>query len=163
MLVNLVVQILWISYAPITADAARFYGGFRTGRRLHGDGLHDRLRPPRDSGRRADRPLGASTKAWASAPFSSLSSPWSAACPAEATWGRWIGSVGIAVAQPFFLNAWTGRCPPPRTSAPRPSISPRFPTSWIAGAWATNAHGSRRRCRLREPNSTAPSPRSHRL
>lgn len=106
MLVNLVIQVLWISYAPITADAARFYGV-------------------------SELAIGFLAMVFMivyvplSIPVAWLIDRWGfhkavgfgAVLLSAFAWMRALagsnyalalaGTIGLAVAQPFFLNAWT--------------------------------------------------------
>jgi len=106
MLVNLVIQVLWISYAPITADAARFYGvtelaiGFLAmvfmvvyvPLSIPVAWLIDRWGFHKAAGFGAVlMMIFAGIRALAGSSYT----------------GALVGTIGLAVAQPFFLNAWT--------------------------------------------------------
>ncbi len=50
MFINLTIQMLWITYAPITGPAAKFYGVTDLADRFAGDVVHDRFYSTFDSG-----------------------------------------------------------------------------------------------------------------
>ena len=58
MAVNITIQMLWIAYAPITSEAARYYhvSTLKVGPLLHG--VHDRLHPAVAARRLAHRLQG---------------------------------------------------------------------------------------------------------
>jgi MFS family permease len=106
MLVNLVIQILWISYAPITADAARFYGVSELGIGFMAMVFMIAYVP-------LAIPVAWAIDRWGfhkSVGFGSVVFTLFAVLRGLA--GRnfvvaMIASTGMAMAQPFFLNAWT--------------------------------------------------------
>ena len=106
MLVNLVIQVLWISYAPITADAAKFYGvselaiGFLA---MVFMVVYVPLSIP--VAWLIDR-WGFHKAAGFGAVLMSVFA-WIRALAGSGYAMALIGTIGLAVAQPFFLNAWT--------------------------------------------------------
>ena len=64
MFINLTIQILWITYAPITGLAAEFYGVTDLQIGLAVDGLYDRLSPALHSGFVGDRHLWIPDSGW---------------------------------------------------------------------------------------------------
>ncbi len=55
MFINLTIQILWISYAPITGVAAKYYGVSDLQIGFSVDAVHDRIRPTRHTCLLGDR------------------------------------------------------------------------------------------------------------
>lgn len=106
MLVNLVIQVLWISYAPITADAARFYGvselaiGFLA---MVFMVVYVPLSIP--VAWLIDRWGFHKAVGFGSVLFTVFA--WVRALAGSSYAVALVGTIGLAVAQPFFLNAWT--------------------------------------------------------
>lgn len=106
MLVNLVIQVLWISYAPITADAARFYGvselaiGFLAMVFMI---VYVPISIP--VAWLIDRWGFHKAVGFGAVLFSVFA--WLRALAGSSYVLALAGTIGLAVAQPFFLNAWT--------------------------------------------------------
>ena len=123
--VNLTIQMLWISYAPITSQAATYYGVSHLVDRLPGDDVHDRLHPAVAAGRLGDRHARLSPCRGLRRRADGASSASRAAWPARTT--RWCCSARSASPSPS-RSCWTPgpRCRPtgsPRASGRRPSAS----------------------------------------
>lgn len=106
MLVNLLIQILWISYAPITTDAAQFYRVSELAIGLFAM-LYMIVYVP------LALPVAWTIDRWGFRLSTALGSLLMAlfALIRAAAGNRYgialVGTLGLAVAQPFYLNAWT--------------------------------------------------------
>lgn len=106
MLVNLVIQVLWISYAPITADAARFYGVSELAIGFFAMVFMVVYVP-------LSIPVAWLIDRWGfhkavgfGAVLLSVFA-WIRALAGSSYAMALVGTIGLAIAQPFFLNAWT--------------------------------------------------------